>query len=72
MQYNSEPIEYCKTCDRERSCYSHMRAEFPPDAARKWLKRTCPYKGPGGTRWDTKKCDIYYKAGFIPPLIPKI
>lgn len=59
----SAPIKYCTTCDRHRNVYKHMRAGFPPDAAEKWLRRTCPHDGDG--------CDIHYQAGISPALLAR-
>lgn len=33
------PIVYCEKCGMTRDCMKHQRAEFPPDAAKKWLKK---------------------------------
>lgn len=33
------PIIYCEKCGMTRDCMLHQRAEFPPDAARKWLRK---------------------------------
>ena len=51
---NSDPIIYCVKCGMERNCMLHLRAEFPPDAARKWMKK------------HHKNCDgeLKYRAGF--------
>lgn len=58
----SQPKKFCITCGRERECGYHMRAEFPPDAAEKWLKKTCQHKkGKKG-----KPCNIEYRAGIQP------
>ncbi len=35
----TNPIMYCDKCKLKRDCTLHMRAEFPPDAARKWMKK---------------------------------
>ena len=53
----TDPTYSCKTCDRRRNCMLHTRAEFPPDAAKKWLKKTCERKG---------ECDLVYTCGFEP------
>jgi hypothetical protein len=50
-----DPIKKCTTCGRTRNCMLHKRADFPPDAAEKWLKKTCEQKG---------KCEITYQAGI--------
>lgn len=57
----SDPIKYCTACGRVRSCYQHMRAEFPPGAAEKWLRKSCPAEG--------KPCEIKYQAGMSPDLM---
>lgn len=36
---NSHPYVYCEKCGMKRDCMEHLRAEFPPDAAKKWLKK---------------------------------
>ena len=51
----SNPTQTCTTCGRSRDCMLHMRG-FPPDGAKRWLKRTCPNGGAG--------CEIKYRAGF--------
>jgi hypothetical protein len=48
------PVIYCEKCGKERDCMLHMRAEFPPDAARKWMKKH--HKGCDGK--------LRYKVGF--------
>lgn len=53
----SEPMQVCYTCQRTRRCYDHSGAEFPPDAAKRWLRRHCP-----ANRQD---CDIHYRAGWL-------
>lgn len=52
----SDPTVTCKTCARQRSCMLHLRADFPPDAARKWLRKTCE-RG-------RKDCDLVYRVGI--------
>lgn len=49
------PKVTCTYCGRRRAATLHMRADFPPDAARKWLKRTCKH--------EEKPCDFGYRAG---------
>ena len=53
----SEPTIICKTCQLERSCLRHTRAEFPPDAAWRWVKKHCPRGGASCTR--------SYRAGVV-------
>ena len=53
----SNPAKICNTCNRVRDCTLHLRAGFPPDAAEKWLRRTCQQKD---------RCDITYCAGLGP------
>lgn len=50
------PTITCTYCGRKRDATLHMRHEFPPDAARKWLRRTC--------RHEEKPCDFRYRAGI--------
>lgn len=52
----SDPEVRCNVCGKCRNPMLHMRADFPPDAARKWLKRYC-------TR-ASKPCEFGYRAGF--------
>lgn len=49
------PSVICTYCGRKRDPMQHMRSDFPPDAARKWLKKTCKHEG--------KPCDFGYRAG---------
>ncbi len=51
-----DPEVRCKVCDRHRNPMQHMRADFPPDAAKKWLKRYCERPG--------KPCDFWCMAGI--------
>lgn len=53
MKLSTEPVVYCDTCSRQRQCSQHMRAAFPPDAASKWLLKSCKTGG----------CHIQYQAG---------
>ena len=53
------PHVLCRTCHRTRDCMKHLRAEFPPAAARKWLKAHC------GT---PERCDLRYQVGLEPRL----
>jgi hypothetical protein len=34
----------------------HMRADFPPEAARKWMRKTCKH--------EEKPCQFGYRAGI--------
>lgn len=52
----TRPRVHCETCDRVRYCEDHMRAEFPPDATKKWLLKTCQRK---------PECKLQYWAGVI-------
>jgi hypothetical protein len=52
----SDPKVWCTVCGRRKNPTDHMRADFPPEAARKWLKRTCRREG--------KPCEFGYQAGF--------
>lgn len=59
MSDTTEPTYTCKICARRRSCRLHLRAEFPPDAAKHWLKKTCS---------TPTRCDLEYRAGIqLPP-----
>lgn len=49
------PTITCVNCGRKRDATLHMRAELPPDAARKWLRKTCKH--------EEKPCDFGYRAG---------
>lgn len=49
----TDPAAYCSHCGRARSCSMHTRAEFPPDAAKAWLKRNCSTPG---------LCELRYRA----------
>ena len=57
----TNPIKYCVVCDRERDCMLHLRADVPPAAAERWLRRSCPQKGVR-----PRPCDIRYRAGIMP------
>ena len=57
----TNPIKYCTTCERVRDCMLHLRADFPPEAAERWLRRSCPRKGVR-----PRPCDIRYQAGIMP------
>ncbi len=50
----SDPVIYCTKCGMSRNCMLHTRAEFPPDAARKSMKKH--HKGCDG--------ELKYRAGF--------
>lgn len=52
------PTITCTYCGRKRDATRHMRADFPPDAARKWLRRNCPHQGAGPS-----PCEFRYRAG---------
>lgn len=52
----SNPEIRCSVCGKCRDAMLHIRADFPPDAARKWLRRHCSRAG--------KPCDFTYRAGF--------
>ena len=51
-----DPVQICRTCARSRDCRFHLRAEFPPTAAKRWLMRTCPR--------DRYGCEIVYHTGI--------
>ena len=42
---NARAHVWCKVCRAIRYCDRHARAEFPPDAAKRWLERACRAKG---------------------------
>ena len=57
----TEPRAICKVHGVTRYCSKHLRAENPPEAAMKWLRKTCPkWK----SRLDTRPCNVVYEAGF--------
>lgn len=45
----------------------HIRADNPPMAAAKWLRKSCPNMTP--IRGETP-CDIHYRAGLQLPSLP--
>lgn len=49
------PTITCTYCGRKRDATLHMGADFPPDAARKWLRKTCKH--------EEKPCDFGYRVG---------
>jgi|GEM_PF-2869084 hypothetical protein len=51
----TEPRVYCAHCGRYRLCRFHLRAEFPPKAARRWLAKNDDCDAP----------DHRYVAGLI-------
>jgi hypothetical protein len=53
---HSNPMIICDACGESRDCLLHRRAEFPPDAAKAWMKRHCHN--------DPKGCKLRYQAGF--------
>ena len=52
----SNPRILCRTCGRQRDCLLHQRADFPPQAAKGYLQRTCQRDGNG--------CDFQYRIGM--------
>ncbi len=61
MSDNTRPRIECELCGMVEYCDDHLRAEFPPNAARKAMKRRHK-KIPGST------CDPshwHYSAGII-------
>ena len=50
------PLVHCMSCGKQRRCELHQRAEFPPDAARAWLKKTCKNRD---------LCELEYRAGLL-------
>lgn len=50
----SDPTITCRTCGRQRNCMLHQRADHPPTAAKKWLRKICAQKG---------ACEFTYRAG---------
>lgn len=36
---NANPMVYCEKCGMKRDVMLHRRADFPPGAAEKWLKK---------------------------------
>lgn len=59
---NNSPFCYCEICGLKRSCDYHMAAEFPPDAAKRWIKKQHKLSGCNG--------DIKYRAGFTIGSLP--
>jgi hypothetical protein len=53
---NSNPMIICDACGESRDCMLHTRAEFPPDAAKAWLRKGC--HNPKGA------CRFRYQAGI--------
>jgi len=53
----SNPTVICEACGKSRNCMLHTRAEFPPDAAKAWLRRHCD--NPRGS------CQFRYQAGVV-------
>lgn len=53
----SNPTITCSKCGRQRDCMSHLRADHPPTAAKKYLKRTCKMGG----------CTFEYRIGILFP-----
>ena len=49
-----DPYVTCKTCGARRNCMEHMSAEFPPEAAKRWLLKRC----------DRDDCDLAYRSGI--------
>lgn len=68
MIYDPEPHVVCLTHNTKRYCHQHRRAEFPPDAAKRWIKRhdMGGPSGGGSGRPDGTKCEIVYRAGVVP------
>ena len=66
----SDPTVTCDWCGRTRSALLHQRAEHPPTAAKKWLKKTCTepkvHDGSicsGCSGHQIKPCEFVYRAG---------
>jgi hypothetical protein len=53
----SDPVVICDACGKYRSCMLHARAEFPPDAAKAWLRRHCSNP--------RTFCRLRYRAGVM-------
>lgn len=49
-----DPVIYCTMCSLVRRVLLHLRAEFPPDAARRWFRKH--HKGCNG--------EVKYRAGL--------
>lgn len=65
----ADPIIRCDWCARERRVLLHHRAEHPPTAAKRWLRKTCrtpkehdPNCCSGCTIY-VKPCEFVYRAG---------
>lgn len=53
----SRPRVICDRCKSVRYCDQHLRSEFPPDAAKRWMQRSCKANGCNG--------EAVYVAGFL-------
>lgn len=49
-----DPEVTCTACGARRNCMNHLRSEFPPEAAMKWLLKQC----------DRDDCFFAYRAGI--------
>ena len=56
----SDPIVYCEFCGEPRNVMRHQRAEFPPDAAWKWIRSRCEE--------EKENCKRQYLAGGVAEL----
>lgn len=56
MTLYSKPLIICEACGESRDCTLHGRAEFPPDAAKRRLRKRCG--NPPGS------CRFRYQAGL--------
>jgi hypothetical protein len=56
MPIQTNPRVFCDACGESRDCTLHQRAEFPPDAAKKYLRKHCDNE-PGA-------CKFRYQAGI--------
>ena len=51
----TEPTVTCTVCGASRGCQLHTRADHPPTAAKKWLRKNC--------RLLSRPCEFGYRAG---------
>jgi hypothetical protein len=68
----TDPLVECDWCERIRNVMLHRRAEHPPTAAKRWLKKTC--KEPlvhdnlacaGCSGHLIRPCEFLYRAGAV-------
>jgi len=57
MTIQTNPLIICEACGESRNCTLHPRAEFPPDAARAYLRKHCDN--------EPDSCRFRYQAGIL-------